>query len=168
MTSEILLISGSDYFVFVLFFLTCNFWVISLWCLVVRSQFVSMLFSYGGNFMDPRGRLLPRTFDLLGANLCLIHNGFFIRDLLLGLIFITTGFRFVLHICIPEAWSRCRPTHYDPLVLRRDVLSRRSKFQRLSCKLYLQMLFVWLFCRLLPFLISSTNGQWATGGRSLP
>ncbi|XP_074589231.1 mRNA cap guanine-N(7) methyltransferase 2 isoform X1 [Curcuma longa] len=31
-----------------------------------RSQFVNMLFSYGGNFMDPRGRLLPRTLDLLG------------------------------------------------------------------------------------------------------
>ncbi|WOL03213.1 mRNA cap guanine-N7 methyltransferase 2 isoform X2 [Canna indica] len=31
-----------------------------------RSQFASMLFSYGANFVDPRGRLLARSFDLLG------------------------------------------------------------------------------------------------------
>ncbi|CAL9750352.1 unnamed protein product [Musa acuminata subsp. burmannicoides] len=31
-----------------------------------RTQFAGMLFSYGANFVDPRGKLLARSFDLLG------------------------------------------------------------------------------------------------------
>ncbi|XXG62930.1 hypothetical protein AAC387_Pa05g1216 [Persea americana] len=31
-----------------------------------RAQFAGMLYSYGGGFVDPRGRLLARSFDLLG------------------------------------------------------------------------------------------------------
>eukprot|EP00268_Persea_americana_P043356 TRINITY_DN4358_c0_g2_i1.p3 TRINITY_DN4358_c0_g2~~TRINITY_DN4358_c0_g2_i1.p3 ORF type:complete len:113 (+),score=24.40 TRINITY_DN4358_c0_g2_i1:776-1114(+) len=30
-----------------------------------RAQFAGMLYSYGGGFVDPRGRLLARSFDLL-------------------------------------------------------------------------------------------------------
>nr|XP_010908936.1 mRNA cap guanine-N7 methyltransferase 2 isoform X2 [Elaeis guineensis] len=31
-----------------------------------RAQFAGMLFSYGANFVDPRGKLLARSYDLLG------------------------------------------------------------------------------------------------------
>ncbi|KAK8913941.1 mRNA cap guanine-N7 methyltransferase 2 [Platanthera zijinensis] len=31
-----------------------------------RSQFAAMLSSYGPNFLDPRGKLLARSFDILG------------------------------------------------------------------------------------------------------
>ncbi|THU62615.1 hypothetical protein C4D60_Mb01t06970 [Musa balbisiana] len=33
---------------------------------LIRTQFAGMLFSYGANFVDPRGKLLARSFDLLG------------------------------------------------------------------------------------------------------
>lgn len=31
-----------------------------------RAQFAGMLHGYSGNFLDPRGKLLPRASDILG------------------------------------------------------------------------------------------------------
>lgn len=54
---------------FIVFLLLLSKVVLHCWCfspLLVRAQFASLLMNAGPNFVDPRGKLLPRAFDLLG------------------------------------------------------------------------------------------------------
>lgn len=106
------------------FILCCSDYMLIFPCCFIvawRAQFAGMLLNSGPNLVDPRGRLLPRSYDVLGNSFIVLILSYYRIWLALpfGLsVLILSGFPFcrsIHHIYISKGWSRHCSSTYEPL-----------------------------------------------------